>query len=104
MVDIITDTYVMEITVIEHANVQLLSVDAPECVEYNEPFNITYNLQNNGEADICFGQLVDADTGALISNSRWEMEIPSGNTVNKVVTVPGITTAVNLRLEVGYMK
>ena len=57
MVDVITDTYVMEITIIEHADVHILSVDAPECVEYNEPFTISYVIQNDGETDTCFGRI-----------------------------------------------
>jgi len=104
MEDIITDSYNLEITIIEHADVQILNVIAPDSVEANEDFEITYEIRNDGESDGCFGRIIDTVTDSEIANSRWDEDIMTNETRTKIVTIPGSDVVLNLRIEVGYVK
>jgi hypothetical protein len=104
MTDIITDEYNLEITIIEHADVQILDVVAPDCVEANEDFEISYEIRNDGETDSCFGRVIDTVTNSEIAGSRWDETIMSGSNMTKIVTIPGSDVVLNLRIEVGYVK
>jgi len=101
MVEVITDTKNISISIIQHANCSINNLTYPTEVESGESFDISYDCTNNGATDTCFGKLYDTDT----TYDNWEETIPSGGTVNKVVTFnTGITETLEVVLEVGYIK
>ena len=104
MTDIITDTYNLEITIIEHANLQIKNVVCPDSIEANEDFVISYDIENLGATDDCYGRVIDTNSNAEIVNSRWDEEIGDGLTVSKMTTIPGSDVVIQLTIEVGYVK
>jgi len=101
MVEIITDTQSISISVIQHADCKILNLVYPASIEPEEEFDITYDCKNNGVGDTCFGTL----KGGSTIYDHWEETIGSGGTVSKVVNFPdGITENLNATLDVGYVK
>ena len=99
MVEVITDSKTITITIIQHANCVIENLVYPEYVESGESFDITYDVTNNGETDTCYGKLYDAN-GDI---DTWQETIDTGATVSKTVTL-SITDTFNGTLEVGYVK
>ena len=101
MTDHITDTHTLTISVIQHANLQIQNVQAPTSVEIGDPFNVSYEVINNGATDTCWGHILDGTTE--LTGSRWEDTISSG--AIKSVTYSftnGITEDKTITIETGY--
>jgi len=104
MVDIIQDTHQFTISIIIHADLSITNVVAPTSVESGTPFDITYDVVNNGSTDTCFGHIIDNSDSSTIVGSRWEDSIDAGETKSVIFTHPGITEDLTSTIEVGYIK
>ena len=101
MVDILTDSKTVTVTIIQHANCVIQNIIAPTAVELGESFDISYDCLNNGATDTCYGQVFNV---TVIPGSRWDQNIPASGSVTKTTTVTGITGDTTFTIEVGYSK
>jgi len=102
MTDHLTDSATVTITVVEHGNVSVTVTDFPTQVFVDEPFDILYDVTNNGGADDAYGQAMLE--GTPIAGSRWDELIAGGATVSKSATVVLTVTGPNdIIIEVGYV-
>lgn len=102
MVDYITDTHNLIITIIQHGNLQISNVVAPSEVFENEEFVISYDVTNNGGTDTCWGHIMDTGQQVEIPNSKWQQAIPAGELQHFDTTVPGRSEDLHATIEVGY--
>jgi len=101
MTDHITDSATATITVIAHGNLAVEITSAPTQVHVGDPFNIVYDVTNNGGDDDCYGE-ANVD-GVQQSGTRWDEGIVAGATVSKTATVTLTETgSVEVVIEVGY--
>jgi len=104
MTDIVTDTYELHIGLVQHGNAQISNVVAPEEVEIGEPFNIEYDVTNEGPTDTIYGHVMRTDNQQVFEGTDWEESIPSGQVVNKVAQMPPISEPLDVTIVVGYRK
>jgi len=104
MTDVITDTYLFEVEIKQHADLKVKNVQIPEIVESSTPFTISYQVINNGETDTCWGHIVDKKTGYEITNSKWQETIQLGETKTFTFEIPGIGDKFTGAIEVGYYR
>lgn len=101
MTDHITDSETVTITVVAHGNLDVAITNAPTQVFVNEPFDIDYDVTNNGGDDMCYGHAKIG--GTVQSGTRWDEAIVAGATVSKTATVTIISIGSNdVVIEVGY--
>jgi hypothetical protein len=103
---IVTESEQLSVSIIQHGNADILSVQAPSDVEANTPFDITYNVKNIGTVDdMIFGRVKDTVTGDIITGTEWSEVINAMSAVSKTATIPGYTPPgpIQLTIEVGYI-
>jgi len=99
----ITDSYTLQITVIQHGNAQIVtdSVVFPSEVEANEPFDISYDVRNDGAADTLMGHILE---GMIqVPDSNWEELFTEDEIKTKTITHPGISGDTSFTIEVGHV-
>ena len=99
----ITDSYTLQITVIQHGNAQVVtdSVVCPNEVEADTPFDISYDVRNDGEDDTLNGKI--SEGLVLVPGSDWEDAFAADEIKTKTFTHPGISVATGLIIEVGHV-
>ena len=99
----ITDSYTLQITVIQHGNAQIVtdSVVFPQEVEANTPFDISYDVRNDGADDTLMGHILE---GLLqVPDSNWEETFDAAEVKTKTFTHPGISGDTGFTVEVGHI-
>jgi len=99
----ITDSYTLQITVIQHGNAQIVidSVVFPSEVEANTPFDISYDVRNDGAEDTLMGHILE---GVLqVPGSAWEEAFTEGEIKTKSFVHSGISADASFTIEVGHV-
>lgn len=98
----VTDSFTMNIQIIQHGLAKIYNPVAPKQVEKDTPFDITYDCKNEGLAEDTLCGSIKNEDGSIIPGSEWQEVIAIDATVSKSFTHPGITKNVTLTLEVGH--
>ena len=98
----ITDSYTLQITIIQHGNAQIVtdSVVFPSEVEANTPFDISYDVRNDGAEDTLMGHIL-AD--GIQIGIDWEETFTEGEIKTRTFTHPGISADTGFTIEVGHV-
>lgn len=101
MTDHMTDIETVTVTVIAHGNLDVTITNAPSQVHVGDPFDIEYDVTNNGGDDTCYGEANVDDVQQ--SGTRWDESIVAGATVSKTATVTlTVAGSIEVVIEVGY--
>jgi len=104
MAEIMTDSHQFTVTVIQHANLEITNTNIPTNVESGTPFNIEYEVTNNGATDNCYGHIFNATTETIVPGSEWTESIDAGAVVQKSFEISGgITEQLDGIVVVGYV-
>lgn len=102
MTEVITDTKTFTISISTHGNVKISNVVAPTSVFGGEAFTVSYTTTNTGGSDTCYGKLINTGTSLIID--QWNQVIVTNGIKTTTVNFPsGITTALNAKIDVGYI-
>lgn len=98
----VTDSYTLNITVIQHGNAKIVPDPVfPSEVEANTPFDISYDVRNDGADDTLNGHILE---GAIeIPGSSWEELFTADEVKTKTFTHPGISADTSFTIEVGHV-
>jgi len=102
MSEVITDTYEFTVEIIQHGDLVISNVVAPNQVDPGADFTVEYDVTNNGTNDTCFGYIKDIDSDNEIAGTRWQQGLQSGQTQHFYATITGRATALNAQIVVGY--
>lgn len=101
MTQTVTDSYTLNIQIIQHGIAKILNAEAPSKVESGEPFDISYDCKNNSATnDTLWGHI--KDPAGIINGSEWEEAVAAGATVSKTFNHSGIIVPTEFIIEVGH--
>ena len=82
----------------------ITDIQYPSEVDVNTPFDIIYEVYNDGSTGMLYGKIYDMNTNSVIPGSDWTADVSCGKHISKVYQFNGITQPLYLKIEVGHVE